>query len=71
MTRPMSTASSFTASEISFSSGRKQWPWSALCDRAYWSPAFTRCGLSCGMPTAWAIRSAVRKPMPQTSAASL
>ncbi len=33
-------------------------------------PACTRCGLSCGMPTAWAMLSAVLKPMPHTSAAS-
>lgn len=70
MTRPVSTWSSFTPSAISRSSGRKQCPWSVDCDSAYWSPALTLSGLSCGMPTAWAILSAVRKPMPQTSAAS-
>lgn len=69
MTRPVSTWSSFTASLISCSSGRKQCPWSVDCDKAYCSPALTRSGLSCGMPTACAILSAVRKPMPQTSAA--
>ena len=69
MTRPVSTWSNFTASAISCSSGRKQWPWSVDCDSAYCRPALTRSGLSCGMPTDWAMRSAVRKPMPQTSAA--
>ena len=34
------------------------------------SQALTGSGLSCGMPTAWAMVSAVLKPMPQTSAAS-
>ena len=33
-------------------------------------PACTRCGLSCGIPTAWAIASAVLNPIPHTSAAS-
>lgn len=70
MTSPVSTWSSLTPSAISRSSGRKQCPWSVDWDSAYWSPAFTRSGLSCGIPTAWAIRSAVRKPMPHTSAAS-
>ncbi len=70
ITSPTSTWSSFTPSAISRSSGRKQWPWSLLCDSAYCSPAFTRSGLSCGMPTDCAIRSAVRNPMPQTSEAS-
>src|SRR6266487_2291542 len=33
-------------------------------------PAWTRCGLSCGIPTACAMVSAVRNPTPHTSAAS-
>ena len=33
-------------------------------------PALTRCGLSCGIPTAWAIVSAVLNPIPHTSAAN-
>ena len=33
-------------------------------------PACTRCGLSCGIPTAWAIVSAVLNPIPHTSAAN-
>ena len=70
MTSPVSTWSSLTASAISRSSGRKQFPWSADCDSAYCRPALTRSGLSCGMPTDWAIRSAVRNPMPHTSEAS-
>ena len=34
------------------SSARRRWP----ADRVYCSPALTRSGLSCGMPTAWAMR---------------
>jgi hypothetical protein len=43
---------------------------SAASDNVYWMPARTRCGLSRAIPTAWAMVSAVRKPMPHTSAAS-
>ncbi len=35
MTSPVSTWSSFTASAISCSSGRKQWPWSVDWESAY------------------------------------
>ncbi len=58
------------ASPIKDCSGRKQLPLPVASDSVNWSPALIRCGLSCGMPTAFAITSAVRNPMPHTSEAS-
>ena len=58
------------ACRIRSCSGRKQCPSDVASDRVNCSPAFTRCGLSCGIPTACAMVSAVLNPIPHTSAAN-
>ena len=66
----MSTCRIVIAARIRSCSGRKQCPSDVASDRVNCRPAFTRCGLSCGMPTACAMPSAVLNPIPHTSAAS-
>jgi hypothetical protein len=59
ITSPASTCKTLMASAISSCSGKKQCPLLVACDKVNCNPALTRRGLSCGMPTARAMVSAV------------
>ena len=63
-TIPSGTSSSFADASLSFSRGNAQCP-SEVASRRTWSmPALARLSESRGIPTFWAIWSAVAKPIP-------
>mmetsp|Transcript_49017 Transcript_49017/g.91246 ORF Transcript_49017/g.91246 Transcript_49017/m.91246 type:complete len:276 (+) Transcript_49017:935-1762(+) len=66
-TRLSSTSSTCTAARTRRCLGKPQWPCAVHSERAWRTPARTRCGASFCMPWAPATASAVLNPMPRMS----